>query len=195
MLSSITRSTLVNVARRMTVRSVSAEAASTSASTVKLNFTLPHEKIYVNAAVHSVIIPGSAGEYGVTANHVPYVAELKPGVLQILHEENSSEPEKYFVPGGFALTHADSSTVRCKRVRVLGQYIHSNLSHACSISCRTWFAQKRSNWTILTPLPCPSSLTRPRVPLRPPRRARSSRQKPRLIWKLRKPWEWPLAYH
>jgi F-type H+-transporting ATPase subunit delta len=117
MLSTITRSTFINVARRMTVRSASAEAASTSASTVKLNFTLPHEKIYVNASVHSVIIPGSAGEYGVTANHVPYVAELKPGVLQILHEENSSEPEKYFVPGGFALTHPDSSTVRWASVQ------------------------------------------------------------------------------
>ena len=96
-----------NVAARF----VSAEAA-TASSSVKLNFSLPHEKIYDGVAVHSVIIPGSAGEYGVTANHVPYVAQLKPGVLQILHEENSGDPEKYFVAGGFALTHADSSTVR-----------------------------------------------------------------------------------
>jgi F0F1-type ATP synthase epsilon subunit len=127
---STTRSTLINVARRMTVRSLSAEAAASASNTVKLNFTLPHEKIYVNAAVHSVIIPGSAGEYGVTANHVPYVAELKPGVLQILHEENSSEPEKYFVPGGFALTHADSSTVRCKSSYEWVNAFHSNLTHA-----------------------------------------------------------------
>jgi F0F1-type ATP synthase epsilon subunit len=82
------------------------------ASSVKLNFGLPHEKIYDGVSVHSVIIPGAAGEYGVTANHVPYVAQLKPGVFQIFHEENSSEPEKYFVAGGYALTHADSSTVR-----------------------------------------------------------------------------------
>lgn len=36
-----------------------------------------------------VIIPGSEGEYGVTVGHSPLVAELKPGVLQVLHEEAS----------------------------------------------------------------------------------------------------------
>jgi F-type H+-transporting ATPase subunit delta len=105
----LSRSAL-SIARRAAARSMSSEAA--SGSSVKLNFSLPHETIYNGTSVHSVIIPGSAGEYGVTANHVPYVAQLKPGVLQILHEENSNEPEKYFVAGGYALTHADSSTVR-----------------------------------------------------------------------------------
>lgn len=38
-----------------------------------------------------VIIPGSAGEYGVTAGHSPIVAELKPGVIQVLHEAVSAE--------------------------------------------------------------------------------------------------------
>lgn len=37
-----------------------------------------------------MIIPGSAGEYGVTAGHSPIVAELKPGVIQVLHEAVSS---------------------------------------------------------------------------------------------------------
>ena len=46
---------------------------------------------------------------------MPYVAQLKPGVLQILHEEGTSESEKYFVSGGLALTHPDSSTVRRKQ--------------------------------------------------------------------------------
>jgi F-type H+-transporting ATPase subunit delta len=102
---------LRTVLRAKIGRSLSVDAA--VSNTVKLNFSLPHETIYDGASVHSVIIPGSAGEYGVTASHVPYVAQLKPGVLQILHEENSSDPEKYFVAGGYALTHADSSTVSC----------------------------------------------------------------------------------
>ena len=99
---------LNTVARRVATRSFSTEGAPTS---VKLSFCLPHETVYNGVSVHSVIIPGSAGEYGVTAGHVPYVAQLKPGVLQILHDESGSEPEKYFVAGGYALTHADSSTV------------------------------------------------------------------------------------
>ena len=52
----------------------------------------------------------SEGEYGVGAGHVPYAAQLKPGVLTITHEEGSGEPEKYFVAGGYALTHPDSTT-------------------------------------------------------------------------------------
>ena len=65
---------------------------------------------------HNVLLPyflynNSEGEYGVGAGHMPYVAQLKPGVLQILHEEGTSEPEKYFVAGGLAMTHPDSSTV------------------------------------------------------------------------------------
>lgn len=74
-----------------------------------LNFSLPHETLYNGASVASVIIPGVEGEYGVTMNHVPIVSQLKPGVLQILHDDG--ETEKYFVSGGFALTHANSVTV------------------------------------------------------------------------------------
>jgi len=105
--------TFLSLAARRTAASRSFSDSATSVAAVKLNFSLPHETIYNGVDVHSVIIPGQAGEYGVTANHVPYVAQLKPGVLQILHQEGAgAEPEKYFVAGGYALTHEDSSTVR-----------------------------------------------------------------------------------
>ena len=45
-----------------------------------------------------------------TKNHSPVIAELKAGVVQIVHEAGQA-PEKYFVSGGFALTHANSVTV------------------------------------------------------------------------------------
>jgi len=87
-------------------RAMSTEAASGS---MTLNFNLPHETIYSEAQVSQVIVPGAAGEYGVTADHVPLVAQLKPGVLQILHE-GSSEAEKYFVAGGWSITYPGSKT-------------------------------------------------------------------------------------
>ena len=94
-------------------RSLASEAAAADASSVTLNFSVPYESIYNGASVFQVIIPGVEGEYGVTPNHVPYVAQMKPGVLQILHEEgNLSDSEKYFVAGGYALTHENSVTVR-----------------------------------------------------------------------------------
>lgn len=84
-----------------------------------LNFNLPHETIYANAKVDQVIVPGSAGEYGVTADHVALVAQLKPGVLQIMHQ-GSAEAEKYFVAGGFSITHANSTTVSLLFVCIFG---------------------------------------------------------------------------
>lgn len=103
----------VSFAAAAAPRSFSSEAAASSAaSSVTLNLSVPYESIYKGAAVDSVIIPGTEGEYGITVNHVPYVAQMKPGVLQVLFE--GSEPEKYFVAGGFAVTHENSVTVRKK---------------------------------------------------------------------------------
>ena len=108
MFSRTVRKVLPRVASRGFASEASAEATS-----VTLNFSLPHESIYNNASVFQVIIPGVEGEYGVTPNHVPYVAQLKPGVLQIIHDEGSAaDAEKYFVAGGYALTHENSVTVR-----------------------------------------------------------------------------------
>ena len=101
------RRSLPTAARRA-ARCLSSAAESSGAMT--LNFNLPHETIYSEAKVSQVIVPGAAGEYGITADHVPIVAQLKPGVLQILHE--GAEAEKYFVAGGFSLTHENSVTVR-----------------------------------------------------------------------------------
>ena len=108
--------TAFTLARRTAARCLSTEAA--PATAVKLNFSLPHETVYNGAEVYSVILPGMEGEYGITANHVPYVSQLKPGVMKILHEEGSTEPENYFVAGGFAFTHADSTTVRVRFLHI-----------------------------------------------------------------------------
>jgi F-type H+-transporting ATPase subunit delta len=95
------------VVRRTAARFMSTEVA--VASKMTLSFALPHETIYNAAQVESVILPGTEGEYGVTADHVPAVSELAPGVVQIDHGDG--ETEKYFIAGGFAFTHPDSHTV------------------------------------------------------------------------------------
>ena len=113
--SRVARRASAAVSSRMKMMMMSTEAAAGAApESVKLNFVLPHETIYNEASVHSVIVPGVEGEYGVTAGHVAYVAQLKPGVLKILHQESASaeDAEQYFVAGGYAMTHPDSTTVR-----------------------------------------------------------------------------------
>lgn len=108
----LSRAVLRKVVPRTIQRAaMSAEAAAEPATSVTLNFSVPSESIYSKASVYQVIVPGVEGEYGVSAGHVPYVAQLKPGVLQIVHDEGASgETEKYFVPGGYAITHPDSVT-------------------------------------------------------------------------------------
>lgn len=95
-------------APRIAARAFSSEATA-DATSVTLNLSVPYDSIYHNTPVDSVIIPGTEGEYGITAGHVPYVAQMKPGVLQVLFE--GAEAEKYFVAGGYAVTHANSVTV------------------------------------------------------------------------------------
>lgn len=83
--------------------------AAPASGLMKLNFNLPQETLYDGTNIKSVIVPGAMGEYEVTADHVPIVAELKAGMLTINFEDG--EEEKYFVAGGFSLTHEGSTTV------------------------------------------------------------------------------------
>jgi len=54
-----------------------------------------------------VILPGGDGMFGVMANHVPTITELKPGIVSV--QESVGGPlTKYFVAGGFASVNSDS---------------------------------------------------------------------------------------
>jgi len=103
------QNTILRRAAAPLLRRTFSSAPEAAASGMTLNFSLPSETIYAGAKVSQVIVPGAAGEYGVTADHVPVVAQLQAGVLQIMHE-GSNEAEKYFVAGGFSITHPNSVT-------------------------------------------------------------------------------------
>lgn len=60
--------------------------------------------------LEQVLLPGVEGYFGVKANHVPIIAQLKPGVVE-LHD--GTEITKFFVSGGFAFVHPNSTTDIC----------------------------------------------------------------------------------
>ena len=62
-----------------------AAAQEAAATQLTLNLTTPHTTLYTKKVVSQVILPGSAGEYGVTAGHSPIISELKPGVVSVVH--------------------------------------------------------------------------------------------------------------
>jgi hypothetical protein len=52
-------------------------------SKVKLTLATPLNTICKNKLVDKVKIPGSTGDFVLLASHVPYISEMKPGLLVI----------------------------------------------------------------------------------------------------------------
>jgi len=61
-----------------------------------------------SGAVDEVIVPGSEGEFGVFAQHAPFVATLKPGILTI---RSGNEQKRLYVRDGFAEVNPKGLTV------------------------------------------------------------------------------------
>lgn len=67
----------------------------------KLQFSLvsPARELFSGEVDH-VIAPGTDGEFGVLANHAPFMTTLKNGVVRVL--EGDTTTMRLFVRGGFA---------------------------------------------------------------------------------------------
>ena len=84
-----------------------AEANRPAAGTMEFTFANPQGELYSKAAVDMVIVPGGDGLFGIMPDHVPTIAELKPGIVSI-QETAGGALTKYFVSGGFASMTAES---------------------------------------------------------------------------------------
>lgn len=75
----------------------------------KLHFALvsPERELF-NGEVDHVVVPGSEGEFGVSPNHAPVMAVIKPGALKVM---NDGTTRKIFVNGGFADVTPEGLTV------------------------------------------------------------------------------------
>ncbi|MGE0596874.1 MAG: F0F1 ATP synthase subunit epsilon [Hyphomonadaceae bacterium] len=75
----------------------------------KLNFALvsPERELF-HGEVDHVVVPGSEGEFGVSPNHAPVMAVIKPGALKIIDEGSE---RRIFVNGGFADVTPEGLTV------------------------------------------------------------------------------------
>lgn len=71
-----------------------------------------HTHICSTTQVALVLLPATTGDFGVMPGHVPTIAQLRPGVVTV-HRELDKTIEKFFVSGGFAFVHPDSSTDIC----------------------------------------------------------------------------------
>ncbi|GJQ13965.1 hypothetical protein GpartN1_g5756.t1 [Galdieria partita] len=75
---------------------------------LKLSFATPTFALRKDASVDMVVFPAATGMMGVLPQHVPTVAQLKPGVVTVIED---GKEDKYFVSSGFAFVTKDRTDI------------------------------------------------------------------------------------
>lgn len=88
------------------------EAGQALPDKLKFNFFMPHNIEMKDEEVEMVLVPATAGDFGILPGHVPTVAQLRPGVMSV-HKNNDQDIQKFFVSSGFAFIHANSTAEVC----------------------------------------------------------------------------------
>ena len=66
--------------------------------TDKISFDLVSpERLLLSTVAEMVTIPGTEGEMGVMAGHMPLISTLRPGIITV-----SDGDQRFYVMGGFA---------------------------------------------------------------------------------------------
>ena len=68
------------------------------------------ERLLVSDEADMVTVPGTDGDFGVLAGHMPLISTLRPGVIDIRGGVASGDT-RFFVLGGFAEASPDKLTV------------------------------------------------------------------------------------
>jgi len=77
------------------------------AKTFKLQVVAP-DRPALTQDVNLVVLPGSVGEFGIMAQHMPFLSSLKSGIMRIV---KGQERELYFINGGYAQVNHGSVIV------------------------------------------------------------------------------------
>lgn len=79
----------------------------TTSTTFTFELVSPERKL-ISGPVKMVTIPGEEGDFGVLAGHASLVASIRPGVVEVVFE---NETQRIFIAGGFADVSAQNCTV------------------------------------------------------------------------------------
>ncbi|KAI6180614.1 ATP synthase subunit delta, mitochondrial [Aphelenchoides besseyi] len=97
------------VPRFVAIRNFAAAAPASNKNPDELRLTLasPNKSYYSNDVVKQVDVPTLAGTVGILANHVPVIAVLKPGVVDVISTDGNHK--KMFVSSGTLSMNIDGS--------------------------------------------------------------------------------------
>lgn len=71
-------------------------------------------RIVMDKECDHTIIPGSDGDFGVSAGHTPLITTIRPGILMIYN--NNSVTEQYALHDGFVTVEEDIVRIVCEIV-------------------------------------------------------------------------------
>lgn len=86
------------------------------ADEMKLTFAAANQVFYDAAEVRQIDVPTLSGAFGILPKHVPTLAVLQPGVVQVYEKDGTGK--KFFVSSGTVTVNNDSS------VQVLAEEAH-----------------------------------------------------------------------
>ncbi|XP_006876778.1 PREDICTED: ATP synthase subunit delta, mitochondrial [Chrysochloris asiatica] len=103
------RPSLSHLVRLTRAYAEAAAASAPAAAPGQMSFTFASPtQVYFNGAhVRQVDVPTQTGSFGILASHVPTLQVLRPGLVVIHAEDNTTT--KYFVSSGSITVNADSS--------------------------------------------------------------------------------------
>jgi F-type H+-transporting ATPase subunit epsilon len=78
------------------------------------------EKKLVSEQAFEVVAPGTEGVFGVRAGHMPVLATLKGGVVEVIREKGA-KPERFEIQDGFADVTATTMTIIAERATPLNE--------------------------------------------------------------------------
>lgn len=106
---------------------------------MKLTFAAANQVFYDKSDVKQIDVPTLSGAFGILPKHVPTLAVLQPGVVNVFEKDGSTK--KFFVSSGTVTVNNDSS------VQVLAEEAHplENLDSSAARECLTKAQQELSS--------------------------------------------------
>ncbi len=77
------------------------------------------ERLLADAEAAMVVVPGTDGDFAVLADHAPFMSTMRPGVIAIHGDSDSTANERLFVKGGLAQVSPSGLTILAEEAMAL----------------------------------------------------------------------------
>ncbi|MFC7333706.1 ATP synthase F1 subunit epsilon [Rhodocista pekingensis] len=93
----------------------------------KLEFELVSpEKLLISQPVAMVVVPGADGLFGVLPGHAPMIVTVRPGIIDVYGDNQTTVSRRIFVAGGFAEVTDTRCTVLAEEASELDALLASD---------------------------------------------------------------------